>query len=186
MRELRDSAFRALTRGEYVVRRSAVDRVGVGYLDQLNAGRTGFNKGGVVAKKKPAARPKPKPKPTASGTYLVGANFRANESTAALAIKISQQEAALMRALGASRSQILATQRTEFAVLGLLAGLLAALGATGIGYLIATKVFQFPYQVNHWIWLAGPIAGLACVSLNAWAGARAALNHPPLLALRET
>lgn len=96
-----------------------------------------------------------------------------------------QQEAALMRALGASRSQILATQRTEFAVLGLLAGLLAAVGATGIGYLIATKVFQFPYQVNHWIWLAGPIAGLACVSLNAWAGARAALNHPPLLALRE-
>jgi putative ABC transport system permease protein len=96
-----------------------------------------------------------------------------------------QQEAALMRALGASRAQILASQRTEFAVLGMLAGLLAAAGAAGIGYVISTFVFAFPYQMNAWIWLAGPLAGLACVSLNAWAGARAALKHPPLLALRE-
>jgi putative ABC transport system permease protein len=96
-----------------------------------------------------------------------------------------QQEGALMRALGASRKQILAAQRVEFAVLGLLSGLLAALGATAIGYLIAKVVFQFPYAVNHWVWLAGPVAGLVCVSLNAWAGARAALNHPPLMALRD-
>ena len=65
------------------------------------------------------------------------------------------------------------------------ATMLAAIGATAIGYAVATMVFQFPYHVNHWIWLAGPVAGLLCVSLNAWAGARAALNHPPLLALRE-
>jgi putative ABC transport system permease protein len=97
-----------------------------------------------------------------------------------------QQEAALMRALGASRAQILSSQRAEFAVLGVLAGLLAALGATGIGWAIAALVFQFAYQVNNWVWLAGPAAGLACVMLNAWAGARAALDHPPLLALRES
>ena len=96
-----------------------------------------------------------------------------------------QQEAALMRALGASRSQILASQRTEFAVLGLVSGVLAAAGATGIGFVIAKFIFAFPYQMNGWIWLAGPLAGLACVSLNAWAGARATLKHPPLLALRE-
>lgn len=96
-----------------------------------------------------------------------------------------QQEAALMRALGASRAQILASQRTEFAVLGLVSGVLAAAGATGIGFVIAKFIFAFPYQMNGWIWLAGPLAGLACVSLNAWAGARATLKHPPLLALRE-
>jgi putative ABC transport system permease protein len=94
-------------------------------------------------------------------------------------------EAAVMRALGASRAQVLAAQRAEFIALGLAAGLLASIGATAIGFAIATWVFQFPYQVNHWVWLAGPLAGLACVALNAWAGARAALNHPPLAALRE-
>ena len=95
------------------------------------------------------------------------------------------QEAALMRALGASRNQILAAQRAEFLVLGLLSGLLAAAGASAIGWSIARFVFQFPYQMNAWVWLAGPLAGLACVAWNARAGARAALNHPPLLALRE-
>lgn len=95
------------------------------------------------------------------------------------------QEAAVMRALGASRAQVLAAQRAEFAALGLLAGLLAAVGATAIGYLIATRGLQFDYQVNPWVFLAGPLAGLVCVGLNAWVGARAALARPPILALRE-
>ncbi|HSD53161.1 MAG TPA: FtsX-like permease family protein [Burkholderiales bacterium] len=95
------------------------------------------------------------------------------------------QEAAVMRALGASRAQVLAAQRAEFVALGLLAGLLAAVGATAIGYVIATRGLEFEYHVNHWVWLAGPALGLACVALNAWAGARAALRRPPILALRE-
>ncbi len=95
------------------------------------------------------------------------------------------REAAVMRALGASRRQVLASQRAEFAVLGLLAGLLAAAGATAIGLLIAHKVFQFPYQINHWVWLAGPLLGLACLGFNLRAAARAVLNTPPLTALRD-
>jgi putative ABC transport system permease protein len=50
---------------------------------------------------------------------------------------------------------------------------------------LAAKVFQFSYQVNPWLWVAGPLAGLACVGLNAWAGTRAALKRPPIAALRE-
>lgn len=95
------------------------------------------------------------------------------------------QEAALMRALGASRAQVAGAQRAEFLALGLVAGVLASAGASAIGYVLAERVFQFPWQFNAAIWLAGPAAGLACVALNAWLGARAALNHPPMLALRE-
>ncbi len=94
-------------------------------------------------------------------------------------------EAAVMRALGASRAQVLAAQRAEFLALGLVAGALAAVGATAIGFAIARYVFQFSYTVNHWVWLAGPALGLACVSVNVWAGARAALSRPPIAALRE-
>jgi len=94
-------------------------------------------------------------------------------------------EAAVMRALGASRAQVLAAQRAEFLALGLVAGTLAAVGATAIGFAISQQVFQFPYTVNHWVWLAGPALGLACVSVNVWAGARAALRRPPIAALRE-
>src|SRR5713226_8640258 len=94
-------------------------------------------------------------------------------------------EAAVMRALGASRSQVLAAQRSEFAVLGAIAGLLGSAGATAIGWTLATRVFQLDFVWNGWIWLAGPALGLACVVLNAWAGARAALSRPPMAALRE-
>src|SRR6266571_1162478 len=93
-------------------------------------------------------------------------------------------EAAVMRALGASRSQVLAAQRAEFAVLGAIAGLLGSLGATAIGWTLATRVFQLDFVWNGWVWLAGPALGLACVVLNAWAGARAALSRPPMAALR--
>ena len=95
------------------------------------------------------------------------------------------QEAAVMRALGATRSQVLAAQRAEFIALGVIAGTLAAAGATAIGYAIAASVFQFPFHINHWIWIAGPALGLACVTINAFAGARSALRRPPMVALRE-
>ena len=94
-------------------------------------------------------------------------------------------EAAVMRALGASRAQVLSAQRAEFAVLGAIAGLLGALGASGIGWALATRVFELDYVWSAWVWTAGPALGLASVVLNAWAGARAALGRPPLSALRE-
>jgi len=96
------------------------------------------------------------------------------------------QEAALMRALGASRAQVARSQRAEFLALGLVAGVMASSGASAIGYVLAERVFQIPWQFDALIWLVGPLAGLACVALNAWLGARAALNHPPMAALRET
>jgi putative ABC transport system permease protein len=94
-------------------------------------------------------------------------------------------EAAVMRALGASRAQVLSAQRAEFAVLGIIAGALGAFGASAIGWVLATRIFELDFIWNGWIWLAGPALGLACVVLNAWAGARAALGRPPMAALRE-
>src|SRR3989441_1276806 len=56
---------------------------------------------------------------------------------------------------------------------------------TVIDWTLATRVFQLVFVWNGWIWLAGPALGLACIVLNAWAGARAALSRPPMAALRE-
>ncbi|MFO7188527.1 MAG: FtsX-like permease family protein [Pseudomonadota bacterium] len=96
------------------------------------------------------------------------------------------REAAVMRALGATRVQVSQAQRAEFVALGLLAGLLAAAGASAIGYVLASRVFELPYDSDVWIWLAGPALGLLCVGINTWAGTRAALSRPPIVALRET
>ena len=96
------------------------------------------------------------------------------------------REAALMRTLGASRAQVAAAQATEYLAIGLLAGLLAAAGAVSIGAVLASRVFQFErYGPDPWIWAAGPALGLICVAINAWLGARAALDAPPLTVLRQ-
>jgi len=95
------------------------------------------------------------------------------------------REAALLRALGASRSQVTAAQRAEFIAIGLAAGILSAAGAAGIGALLAERVLSLPYWPNPWLWLWGPALGAACVAVNALAGARAALSRPPVTALRE-
>jgi putative ABC transport system permease protein len=95
------------------------------------------------------------------------------------------REAALLRALGASRAQVTAAQRAEFIAIGLAAGILSAAGAAAIGALLAERVLNLPYSPNLWLWVWGPALGAACVAVNAFAGARAALSRPPVTALRE-
>jgi len=95
------------------------------------------------------------------------------------------REAAVLRALGATRRQLARAQRIELLAVGALAGLLAAAGATAVGWALARFVFDFTMTFSLWPWLAGPAAGMA----GAWAGGalalRGVLRTPPLVTLRE-
>src|SRR5207342_3362187 len=71
-------------------------------------------------------------------------------------------DAAVLRTLGASQAQLTAAQVAEFLVLGTLSGVLAAAGATAVGYFISDRVFQIPFAANPMVWLYG-IAGGAIV-----------------------
>nr|HNI23960.1 FtsX-like permease family protein [Plasticicumulans sp.] len=93
-------------------------------------------------------------------------------------------EAALARTLGASRRVVLQGLIAEFAVLGLLAGVLAAAGASALGWGLAQQVFDFPYRPDPLLWLAGAAAGVFGVGLAGLAGTRAVLDQPPLATLR--
>lgn len=96
------------------------------------------------------------------------------------------REAALMRTLGA-RSRFLAlAQHAELALGGALAGLLGALGATAVGWVLADRVFEFDYAVR---WSVLPIAmlGTAVLSvITGWLGLRGVLRAPVLTTLRQT
>ena len=95
------------------------------------------------------------------------------------------REAALLRALGASRKQLTRAQLAEFAGIGLLAGFLAAAGATMIGWVLATRAFDFPYSFGVMAWLLGIVGGVALALLGGWFGLRPVMNEPPLRTLRE-
>jgi putative ABC transport system permease protein len=97
-----------------------------------------------------------------------------------------RREAAVMRVYGASRAQVTGSQRVEFLAMGLLAGVLATLGAAAIGQLLARRVFELDLPPSAELWFAGPLAGLLLLSLNAWLSARKVLSASPALTLRDS
>lgn len=94
-------------------------------------------------------------------------------------------ESAILHTLGAGRRTILLGIAIEFVALGSLAGLLASIGATGVGLLLAERVFQLDYQVSPWLWFAGWFAGAAIVGLTGTLATRKAVTEPPVAVLRE-
>ena len=95
-------------------------------------------------------------------------------------------DAAVMRTLGASSRQLRAVQAAEFALIGALAGLLAAVGATGIGYVLADRVLNLPYAINPWVWLAGLLIGAAGVTVAGLLGTAKVLRTPPMQVFRAS
>ncbi len=105
------------------------------------------------------------------------------------AIAVTQDErrydAAILRTLGAGRRELNAAQLAEFLALGSLAGLLAAAGATVVGYVLSDRAFQIPFHWNPWVWVVGIVGGALGVALAGWFGTRGALRQPPLIVLRQ-
>jgi len=94
-------------------------------------------------------------------------------------------DAAILRTLGASQRQLNTAQLTEFLTLGSLAGLLAAGGASAVGYVLADRVFNIPFAFNPWLWLIGLVGGGIGVAIAGWLGTRSTLRQPPLAVLRQ-
>ena len=93
-------------------------------------------------------------------------------------------ESAMLRTLGASRNIVFQGVAAEFIVLGALAGLLAAAGATGVGYVLATEVFDLKYSPNAWVWIIGIVGGATLVGSAGVLAAWSVVTQPPLQALR--
>jgi putative ABC transport system permease protein len=72
----------------------------------------------------------------------------------------------------------------EFTALGLLAGTLAAGGASAIGYLIATRVFELDYTLSASLWIGGLIAGAGIVGVSGTLAVRSVVNQSPVATLR--
>jgi putative ABC transport system permease protein len=94
-------------------------------------------------------------------------------------------ESALLRTLGARRAQLRAAHFAEFAVLGLLAGLLAAIGTEFIAYALYTRVFDLEYSFKWPVWIAAPFLGAVSIGLAGYFGARRVVRQSPLTFLRE-
>ena len=83
------------------------------------------------------------------------------------------QELVVYRTLGASKRLLRATLWSEFALLGLVAGLVAAIGAETALAVLQSKVFDFPWEPDWRLWLTLPVCGAVLLSLcGGWLGSR--------------
>jgi putative ABC transport system permease protein len=94
-------------------------------------------------------------------------------------------ESAMLRTLGASRRVVLQGVAAEFVVLGILAGVMAAGGATVVGYLLATGPFNLEYSFDATVWTAGLFAGIALVGVIGTLATYSVVNAPPVETLRR-
>ncbi len=68
-------------------------------------------------------------------------------------------ESALLRTLGASRRRLVQGLMAEFALLGVISGLLAAIIAAGLGIILAENVLKLAYAPGPLLWLTGLLVG---------------------------
>ncbi|WP_158970469.1 ABC transporter permease [Paraglaciecola sp. L3A3] len=76
-----------------------------------------------------------------------------------------QQELAILRTLGAKGTLIRASVIFEFVIIGLVAGLMAALANELSLYMLQTQIFQMPASLHWQYWGIAPIAGAIVVGI---------------------
>lgn len=97
-----------------------------------------------------------------------------------------QHELAVLRALGARRRQLVRALLAEFLMLGAMAGLLAGIAASLIGWGLGRFVFQLDYLPQPRLWFIGMAAGSVMVTTVGWLSSAKLLRQPAMVALRAS
>lgn len=94
-----------------------------------------------------------------------------------------RHEGALMRAMGASRTWLRRAYLLEFGLIGLLAGLLAIVGAEIASAIIHSMVFELDFRPHPILWLAAPLGMAAMVATAGYMASRKVMDVSPTLLL---
>jgi putative ABC transport system permease protein len=100
-------------------------------------------------------------------------------------IEARKQEVGLLRALGSPRRLMLGSVWLEFSMLGLLAGIIAVLGAEILLVSLQHWVLETPIKPHVLFWFAGPLLSAALIGGLGVMSCRRAVNTPPAIVLRE-
>jgi putative ABC transport system permease protein len=116
---------------------------------------------------------------------ILGCGILVMFAAVSLSMRERLQESALLRTLGSTRRLILGVQWVEFTTLGLMAGLLAALGAEFAVAMLQRFMFSLPFSWHPWLWIAGPLGGGLLVGVLGVVYSRRAVVQPPLRVLNS-
>ena len=103
----------------------------------------------------------------------------------AMTLDSRRHEAALLRALGASRAVLLRSHLLEFGILGGVAGWMALFLAESLLYLLHSRLMEGLWQPDWRWWIGLPLASTLVLAGLGGLGLRNLLAQPPLAALRN-
>ncbi len=95
------------------------------------------------------------------------------------------REYAIMRAVGARASMLRQVQRAELVGVGLLAGFLASIVASVVGWGLARFAFDFAWTASPYVLVGGALSGAVLALAAGWWGLREVLNRPVMDTLRR-
>ncbi|MCB1671252.1 MAG: FtsX-like permease family protein [Gammaproteobacteria bacterium] len=95
------------------------------------------------------------------------------------------RENAILRTLGAGRRLILSSLAIEFASIGLVAGIIATIGAEASLYYLQEFIFEQNFTLHFWVWVAGPLLGMVLIGLLGLNSTRRVVSVSPLNVLRR-
>ncbi len=115
-------------------------------------------------------------------------SFAAGVLVLLAAVSASQDErlheGAVMRVIGGRGRQLRLAQASEFAALGLLSGLVAAVAASVLSGVVATRVFNLPWEPDWVMAAVGGSLGMAAALVAGMWATRGVLKSPPSVILR--
>jgi putative ABC transport system permease protein len=117
--------------------------------------------------------------------FVLAAGFAVLYAALAASLDERLHEGAILRTFGASRRRLRAGNLAEFAVLGALAGVLAAVGTELVAYFTYSRAFDLEYSVKWPVWLIAPVAGAVSIGFAGYVGTRRVADQSPLAVLRE-
>ncbi len=94
-------------------------------------------------------------------------------------------EVGMLRTFGANRDLIRGSQLSEFISLGFLSGIVAALSAEILLWVLYSLIFDLPYEPNWQIWLFTPLAGAILIAAFGYWCVRKAVNQSPLIVINN-
>lgn len=94
-------------------------------------------------------------------------------------------ENAILRTLGAGKKLILSSLLIEFSLIGLIAGVVATLGAEASLYYLQEEIFEQEFSFHYWVWVVGPTLGMVIIAGLGVNSTRQVVTISPLNVLRK-
>ncbi len=115
----------------------------------------------------------------AAGIVVLASAIRASQAE-------RRREIAVLRTVGVRRRRLSQALLAEYAVLGAVAGVIGAIGASAVGVIVAETLLGLDYRLNVAMGAAGFAVGSVLVAVTGFWGTRRLVGTPPWETLRRT